>query len=187
MPCGKGKWYDEHNAYMSYGPLVARALNAQWVLSSVSGIGLIYSCCKMNITMPQVFDKINMRDDSIAWNFNNYIPDIVTICLGQNDGIQDSTTFCNTYISFIKNIRIKYATADIICFTSPMGDAKLTSVLKNYLKGISDALHDSGDKKVSTYFFSQQYHHGCGGHPDLDEHTLIAGELTSYIKKLKGW
>ncbi|MGH2648765.1 MAG: SGNH/GDSL hydrolase family protein [Ginsengibacter sp.] len=187
VPCGKGKWYDQHNAYMSYGPLTSRALNAQWVLSSVSGIGMIHSCCKMDITMPPVFDKIDMRDDSIAWNFDNYIPEVVTICLGQNDGIQDSTTFCNAYINFIKNIRSKYADADIVCLTSPMGDEKLTAVLKNYLTSIVDALHNSGDQNVSTYFFTQQYHHGCGGHPDMEEHQQIAAELTHYIKSLEHW
>src|ERR1700744_3828554 len=60
-PCGQGEWYDQHNAYMAYGPLTARALNAQWFLSSVSGIGLMHSCCNMDIIMPQVFDKGNMR------------------------------------------------------------------------------------------------------------------------------
>ncbi|MFM2360534.1 MAG: hypothetical protein RLY16_2527, partial [Bacteroidota bacterium] len=33
VPCGKGEWHDQHNALMGYGPLTARALNAQWVLS----------------------------------------------------------------------------------------------------------------------------------------------------------
>ena len=187
IPCGKGQWYDQHNACMSYGPLTSRALNAQWVLSSVSGIGLIHSCCNMNITMPQVFDKVNMRDDSIAWNFNLYVPDVITICLGQNDGVQDSATFCNAYIYFIQTIRNKYENADIICLTSPMGDTTLTAVLKNYLSSIVIALNNSGDKKVYKYFFSRQYHNGCGGHPDLNDHKLIAAELTRYIKKLEHW
>ena len=177
LPCGKGQWYDQHNAYMSYGPLTARALNAQWILSSVSGIGLVHSCCNMAITMPQVFDKINMRDDSIEWDFNKYIPNIVTICLGQNDGIQDSTIFCNTYISFIKNIREKYANAAIVCLTSPMADSTLSASQKIYLSSIVSTLNESGDKEIYKYFFSKQYHHGCGGHPDLKEHKMIAAEL----------
>ncbi len=187
IPCGKGQWYDQHNAYISYGPLTSRALDAQWILSSVSGIGMIHSCCNMNITMPQVFDKINMRDDSIPWSFNQYIPDVVTICLGENDGIQDSTTFCNAYIEFVQNIRNKYPLCDIVCMTSPMGDSTLTAVLKKYLKSVKKSLNDQGDKKVYAYFFSKQYHNGCGGHPGFNEHKKIAAELTAFIKKIKPW
>lgn len=39
VACGKGVWQDQHNAYLSYGPTVARSFNAQWQLSAVSGIG----------------------------------------------------------------------------------------------------------------------------------------------------
>ena len=67
IPCGKGVWQDQHNAYLSYGAVAARTLNAQYHLSSVSGVGLIHSCCNMNIIMPPVFDKISMRNDSITW------------------------------------------------------------------------------------------------------------------------
>src|SRR4029077_4929292 len=99
IPCGKGKWQDQHNAYMSYGAVTARTLGAQYHLSAVSGIGLMHSCCNMNIIMPQVFDKISMRNDTIKWDFKMYQPNVVTVCLGQNDGIQDSATFCKNYIS----------------------------------------------------------------------------------------
>ena len=186
-PCGVGEWYDQHNAWMSYGALTARTLHAQWQLTAVAGIGLIHSCCKMDIVMPQVFDKMDLRDNTGSWDFKRYIPDVVTVCLGQNDGIQDSTVFCSAYVRFIGDIRRHYPKAQIVCLTSPMGDKKLTDVQKRYLGGIAAAIHQSGDRKVSTYFFSKQFSHGCGGHPDLEEHGLIAAELSGYLKGLMGW
>lgn len=185
--CSAGTWYDQHNAYMSYGPVTARALKAQWHLTAVSGIGLIHSCCDMKIVMPPVFDKINMRNDSLPWNFSKYTPDVVTITLGQNDGIQDSATFCGAYVAFIKTIRSKYPQAHIFCLSSPMADEKLAPVLKNYLTGIVSNINIGGDNNVHKYFYSRQYHNGCGGHPDIAEHQLIANELTAYIKTAMNW
>ena len=187
VPCGKGQWHDQHNAYMSYGARISRNLNAQWHLTAQAGIGLTHSCCNMNMVMPQVYNKLNFRGDSIAWDFKKYTPDVVTICLGQNDGVQDSTTFCTAYIDFIHTIRQLYPKAAIVCLTSPMADAKLTGVLKNYLTAITASINTQGDKHVSKYFFSKQFHSGCDGHPDMAEHELIANELTAYIKQLKGW
>jgi len=188
IPCGKGEWYDQHNAYMSYGAQTSRNLDAQWQLTALAGVGLVHSCCNMNVVMPQIFDKVFLRGDTINWDFDNYKPDVVTICLGQNDGPkQDSAYFCSTYVNFIKAIRKHYPKAGIICLTSPMGDNTLTSVLQRYLTAITGNLNASGDKKVFKFFFSRQYHNGCGGHPDFDEHKLIAGELTAYIRQLKGW
>ena len=187
IPCGKGQWYDQQNAFMSYGPVTARSLHAQWVLSSVSGIGMIHSCCDMHITTPMVFDKINMRNDSLKWDFGRYQPDVVTICLGQNDGIQDSTAFCSAYVQFIHSLREHYPKATLICLSSPMADSALTVVLKKYLGSIVAFLNESGDHQVYSYFFSRSFHHGCGGHPDLAQHQLIAKELTAYIRHLENW
>ena len=187
VACDKGQWYDQHNAYQSYGPTTARELNAQWHLTSVSGIGLIHSCCNMTITMPQVFDKVNLREDSLQWDFDKYQPHVVTICLGQNDGSQDSATFCNAYISFIKKIRAYYPGATIICLTSPMADASLAALMKKNLTSIVANLNKAGDYKIYKYFFSKRYNQGCGDHPNLEEHKAIANELSAYIKKVKGW
>ena len=185
IACHKGTWYDQHNAYMAYGPLTARALNTQWEIAAVSGIGMIHSCCGMKILMPQVYDKIDLRDDSIAYDFNEYIPDLVTICLGQNDGIQDSTSFCSAYVDFIKTVRSKYANAKILLLSSPMADAKLRSVLKNYLSSIEIYLHKTGDQNIYKYFFEKQYNNGCDTHPDLKEHAEIANLLINFIKTNK--
>ncbi|WP_158798534.1 SGNH/GDSL hydrolase family protein [Pedobacter sp. L105] len=187
IPCNQGPWYDQHNAYLSYGPSSARLLQAQWQLTAVSGIGLLHSCCEMKILMPQVFDKMNLRENAVPWDFNRYQPDVVTICLGQNDGVQDSVKYAAGYLDFIKTIRSHYPSAAIVCLNSPMADAALTRVLKNYLTGIVKSINASGDKMVSSYFFSRQFNHGCGGHPDLAEHEVMAKELASYIEKLEKW
>ncbi len=187
IPCGKGVWHDQHNAYMAYGPVTARTLNAQWHLSSVSGIGLIHSCCNLGIIMPPVFDKIEMRGDSIPWDFKKYQPDVVTICLGQNDGIQDSTKFCSAYVDFIHQLRKHYPKAQLVLLTSPMADEKLKAVLKNQINGVIDFLNKEGEKNISKFFFSRSYNGGCDYHPSVEEHQLIAAELTVYLKKLMRW
>ncbi len=187
IPCDSAQWYDQHNAFMSYGPVTARMLDAQWMLSSVSGIGLMHSCCDMDIVMPDVYDKLNMRDNKFEWDFSEYQPDVVTVALGQNDGIQDSTEFCTRYVDFVHTLRGKYKDAKIILLTSPMGDETLTLTLKNYLASVTETLHKEGDENVHTFFFSRSFNNGCGGHPDLVQHQEIAGELAGFLSGLMEW
>ena len=187
IPCDEGQWYEQHNAYMSYGPLTSRALDAQWQLTAVAGIGITKSCCNMGIVMPDVVDKMYLRENKMPWDFSRYQPDVVTICLGQNDGVVDSTLFCSAYVKFISNVRMHYPKADIICLTSPMANITLNVMLQKYLSGITAYANAKGDKKVYKYFFSKRYHNGCGGHPDMAEHAQIADELTAYIKQVEHW
>jgi lysophospholipase L1-like esterase len=187
VACGKGQWYDQHNAYLTYGARTSRALNAQWQLTAVAGIGLVHSCCNMDILLPQVYNKVYLRNDSINYNFKQYQPDVVTICLGQNDGPQDSVKFCGEYVRLIDTVRSKYAQADIVCLSSPMANPQLTAVLQRYLTGTVQFVNKRGDSKVSKFFFSKSFNSGCDNHPDANEHEIIAGELTAYLKKLKGW
>lgn len=187
IPCGKGQWQDQHNAYLAYGPVTARSLNAQFHLSAVSGIGLMHSCCNLDIIMPRVFDKISMRNDTIAWDFRRYQPDVVTVCLGQNDGVQDSAVFCNNYVAFLQNLRKHYPSAEIICLSSPMADARLFAFMKSNLTAVVGRMLALGERRVSSYFFSKQYNRGCDWHPDLAEHQEIARELTAYIRSRMGW
>ncbi len=187
VPCGKGVWQDQHNAYLSYGAITARTLNAQYHLSSVSGIGLMHSCCNMNIIMPKVFDKISMRNDTIHWDFEKYQPDIITVCLGQNDGVQDSAEFCGKYILFIKQLRTYYPNTEFILLSSPMADNRLRNFMRSSLAAIIDRMHNQGGRKIHCYIFEKQFSSGCDSHPDLKEHRLIADELTAVIRKIMEW
>lgn len=188
IPCNStSDWYDQHNAYLAYGPTAARALNSDWMLTSVSGIGMNHSCCNMKTTMPDVFDYISLSADGKKWDFLKYQPDLVSISLGQNDGKTDSLKFHQTYIRFLKRIRKIYPKATILCITSPMADPDLTAYLKRSLHAIHQEMVDEGENNTYTYFFKQRYNQGCGDHPNLAEHQQIADELIACIKKIKNW
>lgn len=190
VKCGEGTWYDQHNAYMSFGPVTARNFNAQWQLSSVSGIGMTRSCCGLETTMPKVFSKINFDEDGADWNFptdDAEEPNVVVITLGQNDGIQDSTEYCSTYVAFVKKIRSIYRKSIIICSTSPMANEKLQKQLNNYIPSITEELHRLGDLNVQAFLYRKSYRSGCFFHPTLSQHTEMAQELIPFISEVSGW
>lgn len=181
-PRDQYKWGDWHRAYLGYGPRTARALDAQWSLVSVSGIGLIHSCCDMGITMPQVYDKIILRDNKLAYDFS-FQPDIICSCLGQNDGIQDSTAFCSAYVDFIKDVKVKNPQAkQIVLLSSPMDHGDLNTWLCRMIESVVAQLKAEGIDNVSYFFYSKAWNAGGADHPSTAEHEEIAAELTAYLK-----
>lgn len=187
VACDAGEWYDQHNGYLAYGPQTARLLNAQWMLSSESGIGLIHSCCDKTNTMPDIYPNVNLSVSGNDWDFSKYQADVVSICLGQNDGVQDSVVFCSAYVDFIAAIRSKYPNANIICINSPMADDNLYALQVNYLTGVVNQVNANGDSKVHKHFVKHNLNSGCSWHPNMDQHTAIASELAEYLKDLMNW
>jgi lysophospholipase L1-like esterase len=192
--CSQGvgpNWNITNRAYMSFGAIAARSLNAEWMLTSVSGIGLIHNYGERGNTLPQVYDYLNLDKSSAKWDFKKYIPDVVTIELGTNDGVQDSATFCKAYIDFIQVIRSHYPNAHIFCLTSPSTDDKVFQFLKNCITGIVEYMNKTvipkDDKVYKLILSSHGLNGGCDGHPTAEQHLLIADELKTEIKAKLGW
>ncbi len=182
MPSKDYQWGDWHRAYYSYGPMTARNERSIWSLVSVSGIGLIHSCCDMDVTMPQVYDKFVLRYNQKKCD-NPYSPTHVFICLGQNDGIQDSAKFCNAYVDFVKQVRDFHRDEPFSYYllTSPMADDELREWQKRMLTAIQQRLKDEGFHRVHKYSFSRSWNSGGASHPSIEEHKQIAEELTEFI------
>jgi lysophospholipase L1-like esterase len=196
-PCGTGVYHDQHNAYYAYGPRVARTLGVNFILSSVSGIG-IYRTWNMNgPSMPQVYEKTDFQVDSKRlWDFKTYRPAIVSIALGTNDLSNgdgkherspfDSTVFVNDYTKFVQLVKSKYPQATIALLSSPMINGERSITLQNCLAAVKDnidALYPS-DKKVALYFFKPMQARGCTGHPNVEDHAILAEELVPFFKSL---
>jgi hypothetical protein len=196
-PCGTGVYHDQHNAYYAYGPRVARALGANYIMSSVSGIGIYRNWNSDGPTMPQVYEKADLRaSSSRIWDFEKYRPSIVSIALGTNDYSNgdgkhqrapfDSTVFISTYIKFVQLVKSKYPGAQIALLSSPMINGDRRIQLQNCLSAVKDnidALYPSG-KRVALFFFLPMQARGCGGHPNVEDHAILAEELKPFFKKL---
>jgi lysophospholipase L1-like esterase len=197
IPCGTGSYHDQHNAYYAYGPRVARALGANFILSSVSGIGIYRNWNSDGPTMPQVYEKADFQDNSKRhWSFASYKPDVVSIALGTNDFSNgdgkhqrlpfDSAIFVSTYVKFVQMVKSKYPVARIALLSSPMINGERRITLQNCLTAVKanvDALYP-GDKAVALYFFKPMQARGCGGHPNVEDHAILAEELVPFFKAL---
>ena len=197
VACGAGVYHDQHNAYAAYGPRVARALNANFILSSVSGIGIYRNWNSDGPTMPEVYDNTDFQLGSPRqWNFENYKPAVVSIALGTNDFSNgdgkrprlpfDSSEYVSRYIKFVQHVKSKYSEAQIALLSSPMINGDRRSQLQNCLTAVKrhvDSLY-SADKPVATFFFKPMQAQGCTGHPNVADHAVIADELTPFFKQL---
>jgi lysophospholipase L1-like esterase len=197
IPCGAGVYHDQHNAYYAYGPRVARLLHANFILSSVSGIGIYRNWNTNGPTMPQVYEKTDLQFDSHRfWNFKTYHPAVVSIALGTNDFSEgdhvherlpfDSTVFVNNYIRFVQLVKSKYPEATIALLSSPMINGNRRILLQNCLNAVKnkiDSIYPSS-KRVALFFFEPMQARGCGGHPNVEDHAILADELMPFFKKL---
>lgn len=197
LACGVGVYHDYHNAYYAYGPRVARALHTNFMLSSVSGIGIYRNWNSDAPTMPQVYENTDLQVGSkYRWNFKTYSPRVVSIALGTNDYSSgdgkhprapfDSATFVSGYIKFIQLVKSKYPTAQIALLSSPMVGGHHGRILQNCLTAVKqsvDAIFPD-NKPIALYFFKPMTPRGCSWHPSLEDHAILAEELIPFFKGL---
>lgn len=195
IPCNTGTWYDEHNAYLAYGPISARQLNASYRLSSVSGMG-IYRNWNDEDTKPimgDVYSTTNLDGNKAEkWTFSEEKPDVVSICLGTNDlsngdGTKERKPFnpgkyTSKYINLIDQIFEIYPQTKLALLTSPMVSSENNKILLGCLEKVK--AHFDGGHTVAIFEFAPMQPQGCGSHPDLKDHKVMAEQLIPFYAEL---
>lgn len=196
IPCGSGEWFDQHNAYWAYGPRLARELNARFVLSSVSGIGIYRTWNMEEPSMPAVYENRYLNTDSTKrWDFEQFQPDIVSIALGTNDFSEGDSlharppfsadTFVSKYICFIEKIYSHYPNTQIALLSSPIFDETKTTLMMQCLKKIQEHFNNQNPAKpIRIYEFHDIVGHGCTGHPDREDQRQMAEQLLPFFKSM---
>jgi lysophospholipase L1-like esterase len=199
VACKQGTWYDATHAWLAYGPRVARRVNAQWMLSAISGIGIVRNWNSPGPVMPGVYHGVYMEyaDSATHWEFGRYTPDLVIVALGTNDFSDgdgktprpalDGDAFVRDYTRFVAGVRARYPNAKLLLLTSAMLDAAKNQTLAGYLQRVIDARTAAGDSAIARFGFKGRYTSGCDGHPDLAEQLRMADELEPEVRARMGW
>jgi lysophospholipase L1-like esterase len=199
IACKQGTWYDATHAWLAYGPRVARRVNAQWMLSAISGIGIVRNWNSPGPVMPNVYHGLFMEyaDSTTSWDFRRYTPDLVIVALGTNDFSDgdgktprpalDGDAFVRDYTRFAAGVRSRYPRAKMLLLTSAMLDAQKNQMLASYLQRVIAARAAAGDSAIAPFSFKGHYTSGCDGHPDLAEQLRMANELEPEVRSRMGW
>lgn len=199
IPCDKGEYMDHHNGYYAYGPVLSRAIGVDYLMSSVSGIGMYRNWNDENkdeAIMPDVYQNLYLTKDNSKPKYDfAFQPDIISIALGTNDfsggdGKKERLPFnpekyVSNYINFIKMLYEHNPKSQIVIANSPMVNGERAIVFEDCLNKVKNAFaEDKIHKSILIFKFRPMTPNGCGGHPDVADHKVLANEYALFLKKL---
>lgn len=204
--CSEDSWGEPYNNnYLSYGPVAARALGAEYQVTAVSGIGLTVNYSQMYDarTMADVYELLYLEDeDSPEYDRSQFTPDVVVVALGTNDFSPGDSErpplevepYIDAYVAFVERLRGYYPEAHIFCLSSPMlgdgwPDESYTSAtsLKETIAATEAHFSDAGDDRVHAFEVAKLSGQGCGTHPNVEQHATLGEELAEEIAAIVGW
>ena len=181
------------NAWHSYAMQTARLLNAQVHLIAQGGIALFDNTGYFDngrYGMETAYDKLAYfpGDAMTPWDFSRYIPDFVTVAIGQNDQHFDDRDqilspeqrerWLETYCGILGELMQKYPDATfILLLTVLMHDDFWEQLL-------DDACERMNSPRVKRFRFTRTGK-ATPGHPRIPEQCEMACELTEFIQSLR--
>ncbi|MDG5816995.1 SGNH/GDSL hydrolase family protein [Chitinispirillales bacterium ANBcel5] len=179
---------DLSNSYLSFGPVSARLLGAEYHLVALSGKGVVRNWAEKYITSKYPFGHYYNRtlrnNRELEWDFSSWIPHVVVISLGTNDFSTQphppKSLYKSRYSALIDEIRSNYPDVGIVCMTSSR------EPLEEYVSELVEELREAGDERIAFYSFGSisWEQAGCDWHPNIEAHREIAQELARVIKPL---
>lgn len=181
------------NAWLAYGAIAARAVNADYMCIAWSGKKLW-----PDNTIVELYDHVLPYSPSPPWDFKRQVPDVVVITLGTNDFGRvnpEETGWVAAYVGFIERVRTHYPKAVIYCASSPMmgdfkSERKPRTTIAGYLEKVVAQASAAGGPPVRLIdFATQKTENGIGAawHPSVRTHAIMGEQLAAALKKDLGW
>jgi len=196
IPCGTGTWFDQHSASRSYGYLLTEKLNADVMLSSVSGMGISRNWNTDGPTMNSTYSSVSIDPSNVndQWDFSKHA-DLVVIALGTNDfsdgdnpekprPLPNEEKFKEEYTKLILTAKSNYPNATFLLTDSPLLQDSKKAMLNTWLKDIAEKVTKTSNCAIVLFEYKGHYPSGCSSHPSELEHEKMLEELLPTMKKL---
>lgn len=181
------------NAWLAYGAVAARAVNADYVCVAWSGKKLW-----PDNTIVELYDRVLPYSEKPVWDFTRQVPDVVVVNLGTNDfgkANPDEAGWVAAYVGFIQSIRAHYPKAPIYCAVGTMmgdwnSERKPRTTILAYLEKVIAQANAAGGPPVRLIDFGiQKQENGIGAswHPSAKTHELMGAQLATALKADLGW
>jgi len=182
----------EENNFLAYGAIASRTLEADYMCVAKSGIGLMISW--FPLIMPNYYYRLDPDDANSIWDFDEFVPDVVSINILQNDSwlinnlhpVPDSSERVEAYATFLRTIRSKHPNAFIVCSLGSMDATQEGSPWPGYISSAVEKLTiEDADSNIGTFFFP--FDPSWTYHPRVRHHLEMGDNLANYIKDEMGW
>ena len=178
-------------ARQSYGMLLADKLNTQVQLVCYGGKGLVrtWQGVSDGVNAPEFYDYAVPKDGQLLpWDQSQYHPDLAIIALGTNDFSASAGTppaeslYVERYNSFIQKIQKDHGNIPVVITDGPLLNGQTKSLLQGYLQKVES-------QNSNVHFIAANTYPGdsCEFHPNAEQHSAIANDLTPVIKNIMAW
>lgn len=183
--------YPVTNIDKGFAADIARHFHAQYTTTCRSGSGMV--CDWQGNTgesIPKRFERTLMEANDPKWDFRQWIPDVVVMCLGLNDysGLKEkdgsvfpekSELFRRTYHEFIATVRTVYPGAKIVAV------AAFPAWIRFNVKQV---VQEERDLENAGIYYStfDEFPGGyvANGHPTVATHQKMADQIIKDIESL---
>jgi lysophospholipase L1-like esterase len=174
--------------YQTYAAIAGHALDAEVSTVAMSGWGMYRDGGgSLNQVMPKVYGNTLGTNTTVPWSFEHQA-DVVVINLGTNDWAKGDpgTPYETAYLAFLETVRSKYPDAWIFLTIGSMG-TEAKPRLDNVAAAFGDPKVISFDLGTQPLGSSGQIPTGCDWHPNVADHTRMAGILETQFRSKLGW
>lgn len=190
----------------TYAYKTAAALQADYSMVAYSGHGIIsgYTGTDQKVVsqlVPDYYDILassggridgTLDVNSIPWDFNKFVPDLIVVNLGTNDysftkdDAAKQAEYRDAYVEFLKQVRSHNADAHLMCTLGIMGDS-LFPMVEQAAAAYSN---ETGDTHISVMKFDVQSAadgYAADWHPTEATHSKAADKLIANIIEVMEW
>ena len=186
--------YTQQSYAIAYPYLTCQHFQAECHTAAWSGYGLVRNCCGGDTLMPEIYSRTLATVQGSVWNASSWLPDVVVINLGSNDGLDSlhpdgdlEQSFVQTYFDFVSKI---YSVPSSEGVRRPTFFLACGPDSISYCRFVADVVQKLVIAQIPAYYLglgTMQFTDACCHHPSQLKQAEMANITISHIAKVMNW